>query len=332
MSKHRRRVDSLKTPLTFAQRYGFLIFGTFASALLLGGLLLGWMAFHERRKMVALERSGGAMEASPKPPSEINAPKPTGTANGLVLAQAFTQAARESTPGAGVKEPSSGWQLITPANAAERLREAQVLLAKFWDAPTWEDKLDHVRDAPRVTPLLREFYTSTPQHEPRAGSFKGSATYRVGPNEIEHLVYEGAKDGSPLEIAMVRDGSNALKLDWESYVGAGEMPWATFLKQRPDKPVLLRALATTDDYFNYEFNDPARFHCVKLIDRSLEHTIYAYAEKGGRLHEDLKEKLTQGAMVPITIRVAYSSSTQSTNCVRLIEVVADRWLLLDAPR
>lgn len=328
MSRRSRRTDTLKAPLTFAQRYGFLIIGIFVSALLLGGLLLGWMSFHEKRKATALERSGGGTDAASRPGTENTKPE-VGTANGLALSQAFTQTAGASTPGA---DKQSGLQFIAPADASQRLQEAKAVLDKFWNAPTWREKLQHVRDAPRVSPLMRDFYESSRQREPRAGALKTSATFRIGSTEVEHLVYESALDGGPLEIALVHDHSNALKLDWESYVGAGDMPWAAFLKQRPPDPVLLRAYAVFDDYFNYEFNDRARFVCVKLIDTPFEQTLYAYTERDGRTHEALKTKLDQRALVPITVRVAYNTGTQSTNCVRLVEVVADRWLLLDAAR
>lgn len=315
-----------KEPPTFGQRYGFLIAGAFIVLVLAGGLALGWMAFHEQRLSRALNRSAGLSDGTTQ---NLNGTDQLhAEANGRVrLSQIGRTGEKTASPAEPNAAGGSPWEVIPLAEAEQRA--AQQMLASFWNTPSWRDKSTYVRDAGRVTPLMQDFYEVRHRQDPRAGAFVSAAAYRAAPFEILHLVYESASDRRPLEFALVKDADGSFKLDWESYAGVGDMPWEVFQQQRPVSPVLLRAYAVLDDYYNFEFSDASRFLCLKLVSSDFERVLYAFAETSSETAQRLTCDPAARSLQPLTIRVAYPENARSTNCVRLVDVVANRWLLLD---
>ena len=302
-------------PLTFGQRYGIVIIGAFVLLLVSGGLVLGWLVFRKSQELAKQDQA----------PHAAVTPQPQETAEpGRMQSGTENKAAPPGTPF------KHEWEIVRTADPEERRVEALTLLDRFWNAPTWRDKLPFVRDASRVGPLMQAFYENGGK-ERRLGNLRSASTLRFGPWELEYLVLADETSQVPLEVALVRD-TGGLRLDWESYTGSGDLLWQDILKQRPVKPVLVRAFVATDDYHNFEFTDASKFLCLKLASVDFQQTLYAFTEREGPLATRLPLMLSNRKSTPMTLRVAFNEGSESTNCVRLTEVVADRWLLLDEAR
>jgi hypothetical protein len=99
------------------------------------------------------------------------------------------------------------------------------------------------------------------------------------------------------------------------------------------------------DYYNYEFDDKARFLAVKLRSPDGMHSLTGYVLRksqlgiavgnliGVRLPNPLPPEVPlpplrlPGAKQAVTLRVGFPPAAQSDHCVMIKEIVADRWML-----
>ena len=227
--------------------------------------------------------------------------------------------------------PSDAWEIYTPTDATTILEEGKALMASFWKAPTWREKLPLVRQPDRVAPRLVAFYESKTNREPRGAELRTHLFQKLHGTETLHMAFaaEGQPLAAPVVVDLLRQPDGAWRLDWESMVGAGDMPWEDFIKKRSSQPIVLRARVMQDNYHGYEFDDAARFLGVRLESADAVHSLNAYCEKNSPLADRARLLLTEqnGAPLQLTVRVAFPPAAQSDRCVRLLEIVSDRWLV-----
>ena len=206
---------------------------------------------------------------------------------------------------------------------------AQALLKRYWATAKWEDRLPLVREPDRVKPLMQTFYESQMGTDPLPGSQLGVARFRIDGLEVIHFTFESSRPSVVLEVAMLRDSSGVFRIDWESCVGYCDKTFVQLRLQRPTEPVLLRTVVQLDDYYNFEFDDPQKFICVKMISPSGGYSLFGYAKRSGEIGEWLERELAgQGVSRGLTVLVAYPPKAQSDQCVAIQAILADRWLTL----
>lgn len=209
--------------------------------------------------------------------------------------------------------------------------DALALLDKYWKTSAWKDRLPLVHDAGRVETLMRDFYETQSGADPLPGGLVGKARYQIDGTEILYFSYTSSRPTGSLEIAMLRGPDGKFLIDWESLTGYGEMSFADFRSKRPVKPVKIRAYVRSFEYFNFEFNDPGKFVCVKMTSESGENSLYAYCERSSPLGRWLEADLSTTGPTSFkgyTLQVSFPPNPQSNQCVRLDKVVTPRWLSL----
>lgn len=213
--------------------------------------------------------------------------------------------------------------------SAERLTEAQSTQQRFWQATTWKEKLPFVHDAERVGPLMRDYYEKNQLLDPVTGSSARQAHFKINNTEVLLFSYSSARPGGTLDVAMLAQPDGRFLIDWESMVGASEVPWADLKKSRPTQPTLVRVFARQDDYFNYEFSDDKQWSAVHLTSPDGSFFIYGYCEKNSDLARTLASVFDQvRGSAALTLRIAYPDKAQSDHCARIVGIVANRWLLV----
>jgi len=149
-------------------------------------------------------------------------------------------------------------------------------------------------------------------------------------NNTEVLLYSYAsvRPGNTTDVALIARPGEAFKVDWESFVGASEMGWPEFKKERPVRPQLFRVFAQFDDYYNYEFSDEeTALRAPDVTGWAVFHLWLLRAWLGGRTHSgDL-------ACCRCRAHGAYAAAgvftqAESDHCVHITGVVANRWLLV----
>ena len=227
-----------------------------------------------------------------------------------------------------------------------RVVEAQEVLAEYEMAVNWRDRLPYVFEPERVEPLLREQYEKRGQSDPEHGSFLGAGLLTSGTSQVINVRYAcRTRTEAGLRANFHRSAAGKLLLDWESWAAWSDKTWPTFKQERPQTPVLMRAIASESDYYNYEFSDARRWLAVKLRSPDGEHSVTGYVKRGSAAGFKLAQltgaasgfKLPDGTPMPplhppgsktvVTVRLAFPSNAQSDHCVNITELLADRWLL-----
>lgn len=218
---------------------------------------------------------------------------------------------------------------LTESVSGEQLADATALQQRFWQATTWTDKLPFVHDAARVGPLMRNYYEQRHEQDPLGSSAARQAHFKINNTEVLLFTYASARPGGTLDVAMLAQPDGRFLIDWESYVGMGDMAWPDLKKQRPSEPKMMRVFAQRDDYYNYEFSDAKQLLSVHLTSPDGTYFIYGFCNKDspvGRTLTDLFDASRGRAAV--TLRIAYPPSAQSDHCAQIVGIVANRWLLV----
>ncbi len=252
----------------------------------------------------------------------------------IIPPQDGVKATDTSAPEPGTAAPApvpvaGFFDVIHPENEEAEKAAALLVLEHFRSATTWPEKARFVRQTERVRPLMETFYEKRHGTEPATdGQRVGLFVHGKGA-PVLHVAFADKKGSQPSYADLVREPDGAYLLDWESFVAAGEMDWEDFIKTRPTQPQLLRCVLSVTDYFNYEFTDKGRYVSLWLQSDDGERSLYAFCERNSALATKVGEhlKTARAGADRVTVRVAFPEKAQSDNCVRLVELVADRWTL-----
>ncbi len=218
---------------------------------------------------------------------------------------------------------------LTDEVSAKREEEAVTTQQRFWQATTWKEKLPFVHDAERVVPLMRDYYEKHQLLDPVMGGSARKAHFKINNTEVLLFTYSSVRPSGTLDVAMIAQPDGRFLIDWESMIGACDVPWTDLKKSRPTQPTLVRVFARQDDYFNYEFSDDKQWSAVHLTSPDGNFFIYGYCEKGSEMDNTLKSIFEQvRGRAALTLRIAYPDKAESDHCARIVGVVANRWLLV----
>lgn len=185
-----------------------------------------------------------------------------------------------------------------------KLAAAQDVLTKFLEAPTWKQRVAMVRDKLRVAPLMSIYYSKNADG-PIAFDSIVEAT-EISPKFSEHVV---VFEGGGRRLATVEHTAAGPLVDWESFVGAGEMAWSDFLELKQAAPTLFRVLVSPAGHYENSFGDPAVLNCYSLrnISEPGAKVVYGYARKDSQLAKELDYRLQQStdATVPMTLLLKF---------------------------
>ena len=203
------------------------------------------------------------------------------------------------------------------------LAEAEPLAKRFLEARTIDDLLPLVRHPEITEPRIRAFYPDGKISPVGISAF----------NTAEELVPVGS--GFTVQI---RTGeyflksmglfptSDGIKIDWESWVGWSEMPWADFIKSRPTEAKLFRVILSPVNYYNFNFTDEGKWRSYQVVSPDNEHTLYAYAELFSELDTQLRPSPDQKQIL-MTVSLKFPPDSSSPNQVLVEKWHANGWVL-----
>jgi len=266
------------------------------------------------------------------------------------LAQiAKMEAAKQGTPGGPLYDTRSsnvalafeGLPLVDP-----QVAEAQAVLVKYLQAANWRDRLPYVFEPERVEALMQVQYEKRGQKDPEQGALLAAGIITASTSKVLNLQFACAtRPAAGMRANFHRTRSGKLLLDWESWVAWGEKTWPEFKQERSQLPVLMRVVASESSYYNYEFNENWRWLAVKLHSPDRLNNVTGYVERStvlgialaNLIGVPLPQKLPDGAPMPalklpgskalITVRLAFPNNAQSDHCVKITDLLADRWML-----
>ena len=108
------------------------------------------------------------------------------------------------------------------------------------------------------------------------------------------------------------------------------MAWADFKKERPVADKVFRAFAVVSDYYNFEFSDQKdNLLSVNLLSPDGVESLHGYCERRSELGGMLPEIFgNREGTAGITVKLAFPEKAESNHCVKITDLVSDRWLIL----
>lgn len=185
-----------------------------------------------------------------------------------------------------------------------KLAAAEEVLGKFLQTPSWKQRVLLVRDKLRVAQLMSIYYSKNADGATAYDSIVEAT--EISPKFSQHVV---VFEGGGRRTATIEHSPSGARVDWESFVGAGEMAWSDFLELKQAAPTLFRVLVSPAGHFENQFGSPTSLQCYSLrnISEPGAKVVYGYADKGSTLAKALDHQLqlSEDATVPMILRLKF---------------------------
>lgn len=212
-----------------------------------------------------------------------------------------------------------------PGGDLAKLAEAEEMLGKFLKAPDWKQRVVMVRDRLRVAQLMSIYYAKNADGPIEFDSIVEAT--EVSPKFSQHVV---VFEGGGRRVATVEHTPAGPRVDWESFVGAGEMCWSDFLELKQAAPTLFRVLVSPAGHFENQFGDPEVLQCYSLrnISEPGAKVVYGYAAKDSTIAKSLDYQLQQSedATVPVILRLKFPPDAPVDFQVWISQFVQAGWV------
>lgn len=262
------------------------------------------------------QAAANSADAAPKPATEMLPPDdlpPPVTSGNLVFRPAggaLTTASASAAP---------------PAGNLARLAAGEDILRQFLAAPNWRQRALTARDQLRVAPLMSTYYSKNADGPIAFDSLVEPR--ETPPRFTEHIV---VFEGGGRRTATVAHTPNGPRVDWESFVGAGEMAWSDFLQEKPPTPVLFRVLVSPAGHYANQFGEPAKLKCYSLrsITEPGAKVVYGYMDRNNAQTRELDYWLEQNndEAVPMMLRLKFPDAAPVDFQVWIHQFVQVGWV------
>jgi len=199
------------------------------------------------------------------------------------------------------------------------------VLRKFLAAPTWKERLQWVRPTSNIAAMMEGYYRKHADGPVLFESIVEAPTDKDGFYEHTVVLQGGVK-----RPAFVEKSARGHRVDWISFVGAGEMSWSEFKNEKPTSPILMRVMVTNGFYYEHQFGSPKVLKCLELrtISEPGAEVIYGYLENESAMTRQIEYWLRQNkdAAIPLTLRLKYPTNSPSDRQVWVTEIVRQGWL------
>jgi hypothetical protein len=227
-------------------------------------------------------------------------------------------------------------------------KKALAVVENYRALRDWRAQAKLVYAPERAEPRMKAYYEDRKGRDPLLGDILSAQMIKGGGFSELLLIFacpERVSGTLNAYFDLSPDGS--VTLDWESYVGYGDVSWTQLKDERSALPRTMRVFAKASDYYNYEFSDKNVWQAVKLRSSNGAHSVIGYVRKedaiglaisnliGVFLPHRLAEEphmpplAIPGTEVAITVKLSYPASAESDQCVEIKDLVTNRWLLLD---
>ena len=220
-------------------------------------------------------------------------------------------------------------------------KQALAVLEKYRSHKDWRAQAKLVYAPERAEPRMKAYYDDRKGRDPLPGNLLAAQMIKGGGFSELLLIFscpERVSGALNAYFDLSPDGS--VTLDWESYVGYGDVSWTQLKEERSALPRTMRVFAKASDYYNYEFSDKNVWQAVKLRSANGAHTVIGYVRKedpiglaiSNLIGVFLQHRLADEPHMPplaIPVKLAYPPSAESDQCVEIKDLVTNRWLVLD---
>ncbi|MDB4419226.1 hypothetical protein N9291_01340 [bacterium] len=231
-------------------------------------------------------------------------------------------ARNESMTAAAAKEDDTARELVERFDAFDpgKIRE---VIQEFLSAPNIEAKSKFSRGGEELVEKMRDYYEEDVVPDEGFRSM-----------DITKVVYRGnfistfvrLDDFLDYPIVVERTSADNYLVDWESWVGYGEKKVDQLLLTKPTAPLLVRVVASKENYYNYSFSDDEKWLSLKLGFRNQERSLWAYVERASEAGKTFERYGANIKGRPLMIKIKYPSNARAKDQVIVTELICDGWL------
>jgi hypothetical protein len=197
-------------------------------------------------------------------------------------------------------------------------------LRKFLAAPNWKERLAWSRPVDGLEERMAAFYTKNADgpvaHENIVESKEASGDF------FEHTV---VLEGGGRRPVLVEKTAKGPRVDWAAFVGAGDIGWSQLMDEKPSLPVTMRVMVSDGFFYENQFGSPKLLKCLELrcVSEPGAPMIHGYLERDSNAAQQIEFWLKQsnGAALPLTLRLKYPLNAPSPKQVWVTEIVRQGW-------
>lgn len=199
-------------------------------------------------------------------------------------------------------------------------------LEEFLNSDDIEAKIKLSRSSERVIPLMRKYYQNYDDGPIAFRRISSAGEEGTGIIDGFYLIKVSFPDFSILPVILAYE-NDRIVVDWESFVGYSEITLSEFISKKPRNSTLMRLNATSDNYFNYQFQEDI-YRCLYLRNPEDTEAVYGYIERGGRADDQLSRIIESGQSIRfLTLKIQYPKKLGGKNQVIIDEIVTSGWLI-----
>ncbi len=225
-----------------------------------------------------------------------------------------------ATPTAAVESAPAG-----PRGDATLLAEAEPLVTQFLAAKSVDELLPLVRHPEITGPRMQAFYPDGKIHAPGLSKFNSGSGIFVRGNLVSIPLITGELENRA--IALI-DGSEGLKIDWESWARWSDISLDEFMATKPTTSHVFRVTVSAVDYYNFGFSDESEWKSYRLISPDGADSLYGYVPKESVLDVRLQPP-PDSKGVAWMLALKYPADATSGSQVEIERIVTEGWVETD---
>ena len=199
-------------------------------------------------------------------------------------------------------------------------------LEEFLNSDDIEAKIKLSRSSERVIPLMRKYYQNYDDGPIAFRRISSAGEEGTGIIDGFYLIKVSFPDFSILPVILAFE-NDRIVVDWESFVGYSEITLSEFISKKPRNSTLMRLNATSDNYFNYQFQEDI-YRCLYLRNPEDTEAVYGYIERGSRADDQLSRIIESEQSIRfLTLKIQYPKKLGGKNQVIIDEILTSGWLI-----
>ena len=240
--------------------------------------------------------------------------------------EAFFESKTPEKENSSIPKSKTFDDLLKQMESLELHELASASLEEFLNSDDIEAKIKLSRSAERVIPLMRKYYQNYDDGPIAFRRISSAGEKGTGIINGFYLIKVSFPDFSILPVILAFE-NDRIVVDWESFVGYSEITLSEFVTKKPRNSTLMRLNASSDNYFNYQFQEDI-YRCLYLRNPEDTEAVYGYIERGSRVDDQLSRVIESGQSIRfLTLKIQYPKKLGGKNQVIIDEIVTSGWLI-----
>ncbi len=240
--------------------------------------------------------------------------------------EAFFESKTPEKENSSIPKSKTFDDLLKQMESLELHELVSAALEDFLNSDDIEAKIKLSRSSERVIPLMRKYYQNYDDGPIAFRRISSAGEEGTGIIDGFYLIKVSFPDFSILPVILAFE-NDRIVVDWESFVGYSEITLSEFISKKPRNSTLMRLNATSDNYFNYQFQEDI-YRCLYLRNPEDTEAVYGYIERGGRADDQLSRIIESGQSIRfLTLKIQYPKKLGGKNQVIIDEILTSGWLI-----